>query len=171
MKHVSNHPCFPLWPLIFNLGGQLGYSIYSLTVYLRCTYTDGHCKATRGGVAYGVRCSQSGGNTAHPSFHSHRPPTHLPPACSATYRLPNTHSQRPENVQSVVCQSVVCVSVSDYNGGGVVVVYVCAQSTEYASNAPMQGCGRRQPTDQENVLKVRLAHQAAETQVNRPSLL
>jgi hypothetical protein len=65
----------------------------------------------------------------------------------------------------------VCVSVSDYNGGGVVVVYVCAQSTEYASNAPMQGCGRRQPTDQENVLKVRLAHQAAETQVNRPSLL
>ena len=92
MKHVSNHPCFPLWPLIFNLGGQLGYSIYSLTVYLRCTYTDGHCKATRGGVAYGVRCSQSGGNTAHPSFHSHRPPTHLPPACSATYRLPNTHS-------------------------------------------------------------------------------
>ena len=97
MKHVSNHPCFPLWPLIFNLGGQLGYSIYSLTVYLRCTCTDGHCKATRGGVAYGVRCSQSGGNTAHPSFHSHRPPTHLPPACSATYRLPNTHSQRPEN--------------------------------------------------------------------------
>ena len=92
MKHVSNHPCFPLWPLIFNLGGQLGYSIYSLTVYLRCTCTDGHCKATRGGVAYGVRCSQSGGNTAHPSFHSHRPPTHLPPACSATYRLPNTHS-------------------------------------------------------------------------------
>ena len=81
------------------------------------------------------------------------------------------------------------MSVSDYNeravagGGGVVVVYVCAQSTEYASNAPMQGCGRRQPTapmqgcgrrqptDQENVLKVRLAHQAAETQVNRPSLL
>ena len=73
----------------------------------------------------------------------------------------------------------MCVSVSDYNGGGVVVcvrecvvvVYVCAQSTEYASNAPMQGCGRRQPTDQENVLKVRLAHQAAETQVNRPSRL
>ena len=25
--------------------------------------------------------------------------------------------------------------------------------SEYASNAPMQGCGRRQPTNQENVLK------------------
>ena len=118
MKHVSNHPCFPLWPLIFNLGGQLGYSIYSLTVYLRCTYTDGHCKATRGGVAYGVRCSQSGGNTAHPSFHSHRPPTHLPPACSATYDAvvvsPKQHSPCPSEAVDPLALPPILLHLTPY---------------------------------------------------------